>query len=54
MGVPAHLRPTQAHAFAPAPLTPQVLLEVARSVDYLHERKLLHCDLKVGRRGEGC
>lgn len=38
----------------PGPRTPlpshaQVLLEVARSVEYLHERKLLHCDLKVGR-----
>lgn len=26
---------------------PQVLLDVAYSMDYLHERKLLHCDLKV-------
>jgi hypothetical protein len=26
----------------------QVLLQVASSVEYLHGRKLLHCDLKVG------
>ncbi len=26
---------------------PKVLLEVARSVQYLHERRLLHCDLKL-------
>ena len=25
----------------------RVLLEVARSVEYLHERRLLHCDLKL-------
>jgi len=44
---PHHPRklPNPSHIHAP---TPQVLLEIARSVEYLHERKLLHCDLKVG------
>jgi hypothetical protein len=43
--------PPPPHPPPPPPPTPPghtVLLEVARSVEYLHERKLLHCDLKVG------
>ena len=37
---------TLTHTNAPT-ARPQVLLDVARSVEHMHERKLLHCDIKV-------
>jgi serine/threonine protein kinase len=36
------------HPQVPSMLLLQVLLEVARSIQYLHGMNIIHCDVKVG------
>ena len=45
-----HCREDDSPAPLPAPLLPQIALDVARALVYLHSRKIVHCE-RSGRRG---